>query len=195
MQAELEETLLLQEEWSAQNIDPMRRKGVLVRQEIPRWLRSQLPLIKSDHDVADDRCGGRASGPDRRDGDGPGSEGPRQPTRTRPGVLLACEFGSASVDHCTYLSAADIDALSSSGTVATLLPGVAFSTRSPYPDARRLIEAGVTVALASDCNPGSCFTTSMPFCIALAVFEMGMTPAEALWSATVAVRRRCAGST
>ena len=101
-----------------------------------------------------------------------------------PGVLLACEVGAASVDHCTYLSAADIDALSSSGTVATLLPGVEFSTRSPYPDARRLIEAGVTVALASDCNPGSCFTTSMPFCIALAVREMRMTPAEALWSAT-----------
>ena len=102
-----------------------------------------------------------------------------------PGVLLACEVGAASVDHCTYLSAADIDALSSSGTVATLLPGVEFSTRSPYPDARRLIEAGVTVALASDCNPGSCFTTSMPFCVALAVREMRMTPAEALWSATV----------
>ncbi|HZY28870.1 MAG TPA: imidazolonepropionase [Jiangellaceae bacterium] len=101
-----------------------------------------------------------------------------------PGVLLACEVGAASVDHCTYLSAADIDALSSSGTVATLLPGVEFSTRSPYPDARRLIEAGVTVALASDCNPGSCFTTSMPFCVALAVREMRMTPAEALWSAT-----------
>ncbi|MGH8837703.1 MAG: imidazolonepropionase [Jiangellaceae bacterium] len=101
-----------------------------------------------------------------------------------PGVLLACEVGAASVDHCTYLSTADIDALSSSGTVATLLPGVEFSTRSPYPDARRLIEAGVTVALASDCNPGSCFTTSMPFCIALAVREMRMTPAEALWSAT-----------
>jgi imidazolonepropionase len=101
-----------------------------------------------------------------------------------PGVLLACEVGAASVDHCTYLSAADIDALSSSGTVATLLPGVEFSTSSPYPDARRLIRAGVTVALASDCNPGSCFTTSMPFCIALAVREMRMTPAEALWSAT-----------
>jgi imidazolonepropionase len=102
-----------------------------------------------------------------------------------PGVLLACELGAASADHCTYLSRADIDALASSGTVATLLPGVEFSTRSPYPEARRLIDAGVTVALASDCNPGSCFTTSMPFCIALAVREMRMTPAEALWSATV----------
>ena len=71
-------------------------------------------------------------------------------------------------------------ALADSGTVATLLPGVEFSTRQPYPDARRLLDAGVTVALASDCNPGSCFTSSMPFCIALAVREMGMTPAEAL---------------
>ena len=68
--------------------------------------------------------------------------------------------------------------------MATLLPGVEFSTRSPYPDARRLLEAGVTVALATDCNPGSCFTSSMAFCIALAVREMRMTPAEALWSAT-----------
>ena len=101
-----------------------------------------------------------------------------------PGVLLGCEIGAASVDHCTYLSAADVDALASSGTVATLLPGVEFSTRSPYPDARHLIDVGVTVALASDCNPGSCFTTSMPFCVALAVREMRMTPAEAVWSAT-----------
>ena len=59
-----------------------------------------------------------------------------------------------------------------------------FSTRSPYPDARGLIDAGVTVALASDCNPGSCYTTSMPLCVALAVREMRMTPAEAVWAAT-----------
>jgi imidazolonepropionase len=102
-----------------------------------------------------------------------------------PGVQLACELGAASADHCTYLTEADIDALSSSGTVATLLPGVEFSTRSPYPDARRLLDSGVTVAIATDCNPGSCFTSSMPFCIALAVREMRMTPAEAVWSATV----------
>jgi imidazolonepropionase len=102
-----------------------------------------------------------------------------------PGVQLACELGVASADHCTYLTEADIDALSSSGTVATLLPGVEFSTRSPYPDARRLLDSGITVAIATDCNPGSCFTSSMPFCIALAVREMRMTPAEAVWSATV----------
>ena len=101
-----------------------------------------------------------------------------------PGVQLAVEFGAASVDHCTYLTDSDVAALAGGTTVATLLPGVEFSTRSPYPDARRLIEAGVTVALATDCNPGSCFTSSMPFVIALAVREMRMTPAEALWSAT-----------
>jgi imidazolonepropionase len=102
-----------------------------------------------------------------------------------PGVQLACELGAASADHCTFLTDEDVDALASSGTVATLLPGVEFSTRSPYPDARRLLDASVTVALATDCNPGSCFTSSMPFCIALAVREMRMTPAEAIWAATV----------
>ena len=100
------------------------------------------------------------------------------------GVRLAAELGLTAVDHCTYLSDADVAALADSGTVATLLPGVEFSTRQPYPDARRLLDAGITVALASDCNPGSCFTSSLPFCIALAVREMGMTPAEAVWAAT-----------
>ena len=101
-----------------------------------------------------------------------------------PGVQLACELGAASADHCTHLSDADVDALASSGVVAGLLPAVEFSTRSPYPDARRLIDAGVTVSLASDCNPGSCYSSSMPLCIALAVRDMHMTPAEAVWSAT-----------
>jgi imidazolonepropionase len=100
------------------------------------------------------------------------------------GVQLAVELGAASVDHCTFLSDADVDALAGGKTVATLLPGVEFSTRQPYPDARRLLDAGVTVALASDCNPGSSFTSSLPFCIAVAVRDMGMTPAEALWAAT-----------
>ncbi len=101
-----------------------------------------------------------------------------------PGVRLAVELGAASVDHCTHLVDADVDALAGGSTVATLLPGVEFSTRSPYPEARRLLDAGVTVALATDCNPGSCFTSSMPFCVALAVREMAMTPAEAVWAAT-----------
>jgi imidazolonepropionase len=101
-----------------------------------------------------------------------------------PGVRLAAELGLVAVDHCTYLADEDVAALRDSGTIATLLPGVEFSTRQPYPDARRLIDAGVDVALASDCNPGSCFTSSLPLCIALAVREMGMTPAEAVHAAT-----------
>ena len=101
-----------------------------------------------------------------------------------PGVQLAVDLGAASADHCTHLSAADVAALAGGTTVATLLPGVEFSTRSPFPDARRLLDAGATVALATDCNPGSCFTSSMAFCVALAVREMRMTPAEAVWAAT-----------
>lgn len=100
------------------------------------------------------------------------------------GVQLAVEIGAASIDHGTFLTDADIAALAASDTVLTLLPGVEFSTRQPYPDARRLIDAGVTVALACDTNPGSSFTSSVPFCIAIAVRDMGMTPAEALWAAT-----------
>ncbi|MCT1479659.1 imidazolonepropionase [Microbacterium sp. p3-SID336] len=100
------------------------------------------------------------------------------------GVRLAVELGAASIDHGTYLTEADVTALAVSDTVLTLLPGVEFSTRQPYPDARRLLDAGVTVALACDTNPGSSFTSSMPFCIAIAVRDMGLTPAEAVWAAT-----------
>ena len=101
-----------------------------------------------------------------------------------PGAHLAAEIGAASVDHCTYLTDADVEALASAGVVATLLPGAEFSTRSPFPDARRLVEAGVTVALATDCNPGSAYVTSMPLMIALAVRDMHLTPAQALYAAT-----------
>ncbi|MFB8352759.1 imidazolonepropionase [Streptomyces niveus] len=101
-----------------------------------------------------------------------------------PGVQLAVELDAASADHCTHLTDADVDALAHSRTVATLLPGAEFSTRARWPDARRLLDAGATVALSTDCNPGSSFTSSMAFCIALAVRDMGMTPDEAIWSAT-----------
>ncbi|MFD9286982.1 imidazolonepropionase [Streptomyces sp. NPDC060030] len=101
-----------------------------------------------------------------------------------PGVRLAVELGAASADHCTHLDDADLDALGQGSTVATLLPGAEFSTRADWPDARRILGAGATVALSTDCNPGSSFTSSMPFCIALAVRDMGMTPDEAIWSAT-----------
>jgi imidazolonepropionase len=121
-----------------------------------------------------------------------------------PGVRLAVELGAASADHCTFLTDADVDALaaaapsaSAPGTVATLLPGAEFGTRQPYPDARRLLDAGVAVALASDCNPGSSYTSSLPFCVALAVRDMHMTTSEAVWAATaggaLALRRTDVG--
>jgi imidazolonepropionase len=116
------------------------------------------------------------------------------------GVQLGVELGVASCDHCTHLSQLDIDALAgaSKTTVATLLPTAELCTRSPFPDARKLIDAGVTVALASDCNPGSSYTSSMPLVIALAVINMGMTCDEALWSATAggaqALRRSDVGN-
>jgi imidazolonepropionase len=99
-------------------------------------------------------------------------------------IALAVELDCASVDHCTYLDDHDIDLLSASATVATLLPGAEFSTRSPYPSARRLLDAGVAVALATDCNPGSSYVTSMAFVIALAVREMAMSVDEALFAST-----------
>lgn len=102
-----------------------------------------------------------------------------------PGVRLAVEEGCASADHCTYLDDEDLAALASSTTVATFLPATDFSTRQPYPDARRAIDAGVRVALATNCNPGSSYTTSMSFCIALAVRDMRMTPDEAIAAATI----------
>jgi imidazolonepropionase len=101
------------------------------------------------------------------------------------GVRLGVELGCASVDHCTYLSDDDVGALAGSSTVATFLPATDFSTRQPYPDARRVLDAGVTVALAANCNPGSSYTTSMAFCIALAVRDLGMTPDEAIMAATL----------
>lgn len=99
-------------------------------------------------------------------------------------VEVAMEFDCASADHCTNVTDAQVAKLADSSTVATLLPGAEFSTRAVYPSGRRLLDAGVTVALATDCNPGSSFTTSMSFCIAVAVRDMGMTTAEALWAAT-----------
>jgi len=100
------------------------------------------------------------------------------------GVQLAVELGCASVDHCNHLTDADVDALASSSTVATLLPACDLSTREPLAPARRLRDAGADIALASNCNPGSSYTTSMPFCIAVAVLQMGLTIDEAVWAAT-----------
>jgi imidazolonepropionase len=102
-----------------------------------------------------------------------------------PGVRLAVELGAASVDHCTYLTDDDVAALAGGETVATFLPATDFSTRQPYPDARRVIDAGATVAIATNCNPGSSYTTSMAFCIALAVRDLNMSVDEALRAATL----------
>jgi imidazolonepropionase len=116
------------------------------------------------------------------------------------GVQLGVEMGAASCDHCTHLNDADISALAATDgrTVATLLPTAELCTRSKFPDARRLLDAGVTIALASDCNPGSSYTTSMPLVISLAVLNMNMTCDEAVWSATAggaaALRRTDIGS-
>jgi len=117
--------------------------------------------------------------------------------RPGPGVQLAVEMGCASADHCTHLTDADIEALAGGSTVATFLPATDFSTRQPYPNARRVIDAGATVALATNCNPGSSYTSSMAFCIALAVRDLQMTIDEALVAATVggaeALRRHDVG--
>lgn len=100
------------------------------------------------------------------------------------GVKLGIEMGCSSIDHCSHLTSEDIAALSESDVVVTLLPIAEFSTRSEYPKARALLDAGVSVALSTDCNPGSSYSTSMSFAISLAVREMGMTPSEALKAAT-----------
>lgn len=102
-----------------------------------------------------------------------------------PGVRLAVRMGAASVDHCSHLSDSDVEALASSDTVATLLPACDLSTRQPLAPARRLLDAGVTVALATNANPGSSYTTSMGFCVATAVLQMGMSVAEAVRAATL----------
>ena len=100
------------------------------------------------------------------------------------GVRLAVELGAASVDHCNHLEAADVEALASSSTVATLLPACDLSTREPFPPARLLLDAGASIALATNCNPGTSYTTSMPFCVSTAVLQMGLTIEEAVWAAT-----------
>ena len=100
------------------------------------------------------------------------------------GAELAAELGLASVDHCTYISNSTIERLAAQKVVATLLPGAEFFTRSPYPNARRFLDAGVEIALATDCNPGSSYLTSMPIAISIAIREMNLNPMEALYAAT-----------
>lgn len=100
------------------------------------------------------------------------------------GIRLAVEVGAASVDHCNFVSDADLDALAGGGTVATVLPACDLSTRAPLAPARALLDAGVEVAIASNCNPGTSYTSSMPFCVATAVLQMGLSVHEAVRAAT-----------
>ena len=140
---------------------PRHRRDARRRAPYARWV--DVFCEPARRRVQRGRGPARAAVPGRSAGWGSGSTATS--SAAGPGVQLAVELGAASVDHCTYLSDADIDALAAAAdtTVATLLPGVEFSTRSPYPDGRRLLDAGVTVALATDCNPGSSYTSSMPF--------------------------------
>lgn len=101
-----------------------------------------------------------------------------------PGVQLAVSVKAISVDHCSYLDDADVDALASATTVATVLPATDLSTRQPPAPVRRLIDAGATVALASNCNPGSGYTSSMNLVVALGVLNCAMTIEEAVRAAT-----------
>lgn len=101
------------------------------------------------------------------------------------GADLAAELKLASVDHCTHVSDKTISKLAEAGVVATLLPGAEFFTKSPYPNGKRYLVAGVEVALASDCNPGSSYITSIPIVMGLAVREMNFSPAQALYAATM----------
>ncbi len=100
------------------------------------------------------------------------------------GVALAAELRAASVDHVNHVSAADVAALAEAGVTAVLLPAADLSTREPLAPARLLADAGVPLAIASNCNPGSSFTTSIAFCIATAVLQQRLTLDEALWAAT-----------
>lgn len=110
-----------------------------------------------------------------------------------PGVQLAVEFGAASVDHVNYLSGVDVDALAGSwsgigngqrGTVATCLPACDLSTRQPLAPGRELLDAGVPIALASNCNPGTSYTSSMAYCVTTAVLQMRLSVHEAVRAAS-----------
>ncbi|MGC5617607.1 imidazolonepropionase [Georgenia sp. Z1491] len=101
-----------------------------------------------------------------------------------PGVQLAVELGAASVDHCAFLDDDDLEALGSSDTVATVLPACDLSTRMPLAPAREILDAGATLAIASNCNPGTSYTSSMAFCVSTAVLQMGLSIEEAVRAAT-----------
>jgi imidazolonepropionase len=101
------------------------------------------------------------------------------------GARLAAELGAVSADHLDYANDADLDAMREAGVVATLLPGCSYTLRSPYPQARRFLDRGLQVALATDFNPGTSYCENMQAMIGLAMSSMGMTLEEALTAATI----------
>lgn len=100
------------------------------------------------------------------------------------GAGLAAELGAASADHLDHVTPEEIAAMATAGTAAVLLPGVSLSMRLPFPDPGPLLQAGLTVAIATDANPGTSYVLTMPFVVALACLEMGMSAEQAVWSAT-----------
>jgi imidazolonepropionase len=101
------------------------------------------------------------------------------------GAGLAAELQTVSAEHLLAASETNLAAMAAAGSIAVLLPGTAYCLRKPYARARRMIELGLPVALATDCNPGSCYTESMPFIFGLAVLNMDLSPEEALVAATL----------
>lgn len=101
-----------------------------------------------------------------------------------PGVALAVELGAASVDHVNFVTDEDVELLAGSDTVATALPACDLSTRAPLTPLRRLIDAGATVAIASNLNPGTSYTSSMNFCVGTAVLQQHLSLDEAIKAAT-----------
>ena len=101
------------------------------------------------------------------------------------GAQLAAELGATSADHLDFASDADLDAMREAGVVATLLPGCSYTLRSPYPSARRLLDRGLSVALATDFNPGTSYCENMQMILGLAMSSMGMTLEEALTASTI----------
>jgi imidazolonepropionase len=104
-------------------------------------------------------------------------------------AVLAADLSAASADHLDHATDADLAAMRRAGTAAVLLPAVSFAMRLPYPDGRRIWDSGVTVALATDCNPGTAYVESMSLVVALASLNMGLTPEEAVWASTAGAAR------
>ena len=141
------------------------------------------------------RRGPVPAGAGRRDPQGTGPAGARQPARPGLGVRVAVDAGAASVDHCTHLTDDDIDALGSATRWPPCCRPATCPPSSPPAPGRMLADAGARIALASNCNPGSSYTSSMNLVVALGVLQCGLTPDEAVYAATAGGAGRCAGTT